>query len=618
MPPRRRRCPGRAAGDARAAVARRAHLGRDRPPPRRARAARGLARLRLERREPDPARPARLGEGAPRADGAARGDDACCVARDAGLGEGAAGVGLLAVPAGPAHEHGAAAPLRRVLRRLRRALRRPPRRLRAGDEDGRGPRGLRPAEGGAGAARRRRPPGGGAASARSDVPARGPEGVRAEGDPEVRLRRVRVAARHCRPPVRFGHVRLRHPPDDSLLRGQPRRPVRDDARDRPRALRARRLARARAHAARARRLARLPRVAEPDVGEHGRPQPAVLAPLLPAAAGDVPRRALGHRARRLVPRRQLGRALADPRRGRRGDLQPAHHPPLRARAGAAGRLDRAGGAAGDLEPADAGLPRRRAAQRRPRRPPGHALGRRRDRLLLHVRARQRHLRAALGAGDGRDPRPARPVRAGRVRRPRRLAAADPLAPRAQVHATGADRARPRAAGSIRSRTSAICVASTRSPLRLGRAQTDTGEKTEHGDSRRDQRLRPDRAELLPRTARARGDIEIVAANDLGDQATMAHLLKYDSNLGPFAGRRRARGTVSSAPAARRSSCFPSAIPARSLGRPRRRRRARVDRLLHQARGRAEASRRRREEGRHLGARDRSRHHGRARRQRRRL
>ena len=32
-----------------------------------------------------------------------------------------------------------------------------------------------------------------------------------------------------------------------------------------------------------------------------------------------------------------------------------------------------------------------------------------------------------------------------------------------------------------------------------------------------------------------GDIEIVAANDLGDQKTMAHLLKYDSNLGPFPG-----------------------------------------------------------------------------------
>ncbi|MDQ3066974.1 MAG: type I glyceraldehyde-3-phosphate dehydrogenase [Actinomycetota bacterium] len=32
-----------------------------------------------------------------------------------------------------------------------------------------------------------------------------------------------------------------------------------------------------------------------------------------------------------------------------------------------------------------------------------------------------------------------------------------------------------------------------------------------------------------------GDLQVVAANDLGDQATMAHLLKYDSNLGPFDG-----------------------------------------------------------------------------------
>ncbi len=31
------------------------------------------------------------------------------------------------------------------------------------------------------------------------------------------------------------------------------------------------------------------------------------------------------------------------------------------------------------------------------------------------------------------------------------------------------------------------------------------------------------------------DFEIVAANDLGDAKTMAHLLKYDSNLGPLAG-----------------------------------------------------------------------------------
>jgi glyceraldehyde 3-phosphate dehydrogenase len=31
------------------------------------------------------------------------------------------------------------------------------------------------------------------------------------------------------------------------------------------------------------------------------------------------------------------------------------------------------------------------------------------------------------------------------------------------------------------------------------------------------------------------DLEIVALNDLGDASTMAHLLKYDSNLGPFPG-----------------------------------------------------------------------------------
>ena len=39
-----------------------------------------------------------------------------------------------------------------------------------------------------------------------------------------------------------------------------------------------------------------------------------------------------------------------------------------------------------------------------------------------------------------------------------------------------------------------------------------------------------------RAARKRGaDVEIVAVNDLGDAKTMAHLLKYDSVLGPFDG-----------------------------------------------------------------------------------
>ena len=39
-----------------------------------------------------------------------------------------------------------------------------------------------------------------------------------------------------------------------------------------------------------------------------------------------------------------------------------------------------------------------------------------------------------------------------------------------------------------------------------------------------------------RAQHARGsDIEVVALNDLGDAETMAHLLKYDSNLGPYPG-----------------------------------------------------------------------------------
>ena len=114
----------------------------------------------------------------------------------------------------------------------------------------------------------------------------------------------------------------------------------------------------------------------------------------------------------------------------------------------------------------------------------------------------------------------------------------------------------------------------------------------------------------------KADFEIVAANDLGDAQTMAHLLKYDSNLGPL------EGDVSvgrRGPPCRRSG-DQAPLGARAggprLGRPRRRRRARVDGVLHQARGCAEAPRRRCEEGRDLGARHRPRPHARAGRERR--
>ena len=64
-----------------------------------------------------------------------------------------------------------------------------------------------------------------------------------------------------------------------------------------------------------------------------------LAPVLRLGAADACASTLGpalggDRRRGALPRGQLRPALADPRRRRRDDLQPPHHPALRARAGA--------------------------------------------------------------------------------------------------------------------------------------------------------------------------------------------------------------------------------------------------------------------------------------------
>ena len=94
----------------------------------------------------------------------------------------------------------------------------------------------------------------------------------------------------------------------------------------------------------------------------GRSQP-FWRRFFPRAAGALPRRARRARRRELVPRGERRRAVADPRRGRRGDLQPAHHPALRARAGdARGRVP-ARAAARGVEPAHVGVPRHRGAER---------------------------------------------------------------------------------------------------------------------------------------------------------------------------------------------------------------------------------------------------------------
>src|SRR5207247_8455476 len=86
----------------------------------------------------------------------------------------------------------------------------------------------------------------------------------------------------------------------------------DDARVRPRPLLAPAAAAPRAAADWRPLLTRHPRVAEPVVGEPRRPQRAVLAVLLPARAGGVPRAAARRRARPLTRRHQPRQDVADP------------------------------------------------------------------------------------------------------------------------------------------------------------------------------------------------------------------------------------------------------------------------------------------------------------------
>ena len=69
-----------------------------------------------------------------------------------------------------------------------------------------------------------------------------------------------------------------------------------------------------------------------------------------------------------------------------------------------------------------------------------------------------------------------------------------------------------------------------------------------------------------RAAYERGaDIEWLAVNDLVDPKTIAHLLKYDSTYGPFPGEVEATDDRPARSTARRSACWPSAIPARCPG-----------------------------------------------------
>ena len=66
----------------------------------------------------------------------------------------------------------------------------------------------------------------------------------------------------------------------------------------------------------------------------------------------------------------------------------------------------------------------------------------------------------------------------------------------------------------------------------------------------------------------RGDFEIVAVNDIGDTKTMAHLLKYDSVLGPFSGHVEAADdsiTVDGSRIAKLTFRDPAELPWADLG-----------------------------------------------------
>ena len=82
-----------------------------------------------------------------------------------------------------------------------------------------------------------------------------------------------------------------------------------------------------------------------------------------ALVETFPERVRRLRRRALVPRDQRRPAVADPSRGGRGDLQPPHHPALRARAGDARRVVPAREPARGVEPAHVGAARRRGAGR---------------------------------------------------------------------------------------------------------------------------------------------------------------------------------------------------------------------------------------------------------------
>ena len=113
---------------------------------------------------------------------------------------------------------------------------------------------------------------------------------------------------------------------------------------------------------------------------------------------------------------------------------------------------------------------------------------------------------------------------------------------------------------------------------------------------------------IMRAALGDKNIDFVAVNDLTSAHTLAHLLKYDSVLGNLHARVEAKERQHRGRRRRVQGAVDARSGAAAVEGPRRRRRVRVDRALHQPRRRRQASRGRREEGRHHRAGQGARHH----------
>ena len=305
----RHRIAGRVARDARPHRPRALHGSRRRSPARPACTARGIASVRLGRRESDSRHAPRLGEGPPTPHGAPGRDDARSSPGAPGMGRSPAGRRLRRVPALPTDECRVETPLHRVLRAVRPALHGAARRLRARDDDDGGARGVRHATPCADRARPHGAPGRRLVLARSLRPRRA-AAVRRAGSPDARVRARRVAPRSDGPPVLHVVLEPGRTTDDPVPAGRPRVDLVDATRGRSRVVRTRHRRLAHADAARRRTLARRERVPEQDVGKPRRPKQTLLGALVRTAPGDLPGAARRGGARLVHARNQPGGARA--------------------------------------------------------------------------------------------------------------------------------------------------------------------------------------------------------------------------------------------------------------------------------------------------------------------